>query len=94
MAQQAGVRCHLTTGATLIPCRDAEPFLAACLDSGVGIAGVEGFDLVNESRRPDMGAILDLSTVTDPAGAVEEARRFVGSVCRPGLFLEFDLLAP
>lgn len=91
LAQAAGLRCHLDTGATLFACADGMRLLTACRDVNVRVIGVEGFDITDGRRRPDMAVILDLADVNDPADSVEEARRFVAEACRPGLFLEFDL---
>jgi hypothetical protein len=38
-----------------------------------------------------MRAILDLGELNEAARSQAEARRFVASVCRPGLRLEFQL---
>jgi hypothetical protein len=82
---------HLDTGATLFACDDGMRLLSACRDANVRVVGVEGFDITDRQRRPDMAAILDLANVEDPTDSVEEAQGFVTEVCRPGLFLEFDL---
>jgi hypothetical protein len=82
---------HLTPTATLIACNEALGFLEACRTEGVKILGAEGFDLVDDGRRPDMGAILDLSSVDDASGSVDEAQSFVAEVCRDGLMFEFQL---
>ena len=91
VAQTAGLRCHLGTGATLFPCEDGLQLLDACRDASIRVIGIEGFDVVDGQRRPDMATILDLGNVEEPADSVEEAQRFIAEVCRLGLFLEFDL---
>jgi hypothetical protein len=91
LAEAAGLRCHLTTGATLIACEDAVRFLGTCRAANVRVTGAEGFDVADDQRRPDMEAILDVSDVQDPADSVQEAERFVAAICRPGLFFEFGL---
>ncbi|MDA0167905.1 hypothetical protein OJ998_02315 [Solirubrobacter taibaiensis] len=91
LAQAAGLRCYVDTGATLFACHDGMRLLSACRNAEVRVIGVEGFDIIDGQRRPDMTAILDLSNVEDPTDSVEDAQGFVAEVCRPGLFLEFDL---
>jgi hypothetical protein len=91
VAEAAGVRCHVVAGATLIACDEAEAFLASCRAAKVHVIGVEGFDLIDGNRRPDMGAILDLGDLADPVRSAAEARQFVASVCRDGLLLQFRL---
>ncbi|WP_157591857.1 hypothetical protein [Solirubrobacter soli] len=91
IAKSAGVPFHLTATATLIACSEASVFLEACRTERVKILGTEGFDLVGDGRRPDMEAILDLSSIEDANRSVDEAQAFVAEVCRDGLMFEFQL---
>ncbi len=91
VARAAGIACHLDTGATLIACEAAMRFLAACRDAQVRIIGAEGFDLADGQRRAEMEAILDLAGIDGGAASIDEAELFVSRVCRPGLYIEFDL---
>jgi hypothetical protein len=92
IAKDAGVRFHVTSTATLISCDEAPSFLEACRSERVKIVGAEGFDLVEDGLRPDMRAILDLSSVDDASGSIDDAQRFVAELCREGLMFEFQLV--
>jgi hypothetical protein len=91
VAEAVRVRCRSVSGASLIACEDAPAFLNGCLAAGIRVVGAEGFDLIDDNRRPDMGTILDLGDLDDPARSTAEAREFVTSVCRGGLMFEFQL---
>jgi hypothetical protein len=93
IAKAAGVPYLLTETATLISCDDARAFLEACRAARMQVLGVEGFDLAHGARRPDMGAILDLSEVDDANSTVDEALTFAAQVCREGLMFEFQLVS-
>jgi hypothetical protein len=91
IARAAGIRIVWWGSERLIRCEDAVAFLDACEQQSVRILGVEGFDLADDNLYPDMGIILDLSTLLDARASVAQTRRFVEAVARPGLLLDFVL---
>jgi len=93
IAKVAGVPYLLTETATLISCDDSRAFLEACRAARVQVVGAEGFDLADGARRPNPGAILDLSEMDDVDSSVDEALTFASQVCREGLMLEFQLIS-
>jgi hypothetical protein len=74
-----------------VACADGRHFLVACREAGVRVVAAEGFELLGDQRQPDMGAILDLRAGGEGYVSIDEAQRFITSVCRPGLYFEFDL---
>jgi hypothetical protein len=93
LAEEAGVPLERRPGADLVAASDAPAFLDACAAHGVRVLGVDGFFLEPDGLYPDMARILDLSSVTDHAESVAEARRFVLRETVPGLLLDFVLVA-
>jgi hypothetical protein len=63
----------------------------ACRDVNVRVIGVEGFDITDGRRRPDMAVILDLADVNDAGTRSRKLggslRRYADLVCSSNLTL-------
>ena len=89
--EASGASFEIHYGMVLFSPHEALKFLDHCETAGLRLLGAEGFRLVTDGIEPDMSAILDLSSVKDPASSVREARRYLQTVSTPDILFEFVL---
>jgi hypothetical protein len=73
--------------------RSIDALMTAASAAHVRIVAIEGFELQAGQRRPDIGAIVDLSGCADAAESLVEARAALAELRERGLWFEFDLVA-
>lgn len=79
---------------------DAALFLDYCAKRGIGVLGVEGFQLEGTKRIPNLDAIADFSELMNVSGtsfperSISAMREFFMFMPQDGLMLEFVLVEP
>jgi hypothetical protein len=73
LAAVAGVVLLRHGALALLTAPDAVRLVEVAGASGVRVLGAEGFWVFEDGVRPDMGSILDLSSVAELAGSVSAA---------------------
>lgn len=91
LANHAGITLRYAAGLELVPAREAEAFVDACIETGTRILGIEGFEVSGDVVRPDMDAIADFSALSDARTSADEARQFLSSIDAGDLAFEFVL---
>jgi hypothetical protein len=91
LAQDAGIALHWHGSASLVRAKDVDAFLDAAGRHGVTVLGIEGFHAHGTQIVPDLDAILDLSSLNDPARSIVEAKAFVDKMSARDLLFEFVL---
>lgn len=90
LAQAAGFDVIEIGSLELVAWQDTDAFLRVVNDKKMAIVGIEGFRIDGSRAIPDMAAIADFSGIPIDEELVvttlEEARRFLSSVSRPGMY--------
>jgi hypothetical protein len=95
LAQVAGISLVRIASLELVALDDTGRFLDTVHEYRLVVLGIEGFRVNGDQVTPDMGAIADFSRgIVGPdrvEKSIQESRRFIGKVAKPGLFFEFAL---
>jgi hypothetical protein len=89
IAQSVDVDVVFIGSMELVSHRQIARFLDGCDAHGVHILGMEGFRVDGVMVRPDMGAILDCSGISQPDRSRAAARSFIERMGATELAYEF-----
>ena len=95
VARSAGIPIVIRGSGEYVCSTNVERFLREARARGLGVLGLEGFQLLKDATIPDMSAILDLSELERSTNCVDEsidqALSFVRDINDPGMYFDVTL---